>query len=533
MLEKIRPFILPFSRAGINKLDGQILGMFIRAVDEVMRLFQEEDIPVDEASQLLACSHIFANMVAITPYKTTDQWLTQYQHDPVKQMFLYSAYNSTRLDAKVFFDYDVQLASLWFVQYIQPVIGCVSETIQNNVETHFRQMDKRCVFLPQSTHAFFWSDYFYPSISKQVKKQFNQSIEMPVIVNQPNKRKVAIVTGNWKPTHAVVRSVGQIAYALATKYDLTLVHLGPLADSADLSIFECVKQVTIENDAVDLSEIMVNDFGAALFLDIGLTPESIYLSNARIAPIQMTCLGHPASGRGNKIDYFITGDDVESLADYTETLIRVPGSGAFPRLPEYTREYLELGCRKRVAVPWSAIKYNIPMFEQLRQLQKYGAHLVFLPGSPIHRYQASIPVRMAMLEYFGKDITIMPNLTYIKYMQALESCHFSLDSHPFGGYNTVLESLWCGRPVVALEGNEWFNRAASYLLKRAGMADLVASTYRDYLETAKRLLLDPEFYDNMSQRANRVDFSHLVGADNASEFFSAIDTVISQRYQNE
>jgi predicted O-linked N-acetylglucosamine transferase (SPINDLY family) len=57
---------------------------------------------------------------------------------------------------------------------------------------------------------------------------------------------------------------------------------------------------------------------------------------------------------------------------------------------------------------------------------------------------------MAMLEYFGKDITIMPNLTYVKYMQALESCHFSLDSYPFGGYNTVLESLWCGLPFVAL-----------------------------------------------------------------------------------
>jgi predicted O-linked N-acetylglucosamine transferase (SPINDLY family) len=242
----------------------------------------------------------------------------------------------------------------------------------------------------------------------------------------------------------------------------------------------------------------------------------------RLAPVQVACLGHPVSGRRNQIDYFISGKDIETTqANYSENLILVPGSGVLPYLPEYQRKHPKPTVG-RVAVPWSAIKYNMPMFKCLKELQEAGAHLVFIPGSSIHRYQASIPVRMSMLEYFGRDITIVPNLPYSNYMEVLETCQFAVDSYPFGGYNTIVESLWCGLPIVTLEGNKWFNQVASYLLRRVGLEELVTSSLTQYTEVAKSLIFDTIKLDSIRQQVSKVDFKHLIGSDKTEDFITVI-----------
>jgi hypothetical protein len=523
MIEQIQAILDPFTRVGINKLDGQILGMFIKAADEVLKILQEQEVPKTEAYKLLTYSATFANIVAVTPYKTTDQWLDLFT-DPVKLMFLYTGRNKKQLESRSFFQFDVDLASLWFAQFVLPVIGCTDIDMQCNLERHYRQMNRKCRFVPQSTHAYFWVDYVIPELARSVKQRFNRSIGVPIVTNYPKSKNIAIVTGNWKPTHAVVKSIGKVVYALADKYSLTLVHLGQIDSTADLSIFKNVLQVTCSDIGLDLSEIQNTNFGLALFLDIGLTPESIYLSNMRLAPAQVACLGHPVSGRNNQIDYFLSGKLIETIGakrHYSENLRLLPGSGVLPYFPSYQRKNLLLSDSVRVAVPWSAIKYNMPMFRCLKELQDAGAHLVFIPGSSINRYQASIPVRMSMLEYFGRNITIVPNLPYTEYMKVLESCHFAVDSYPFGGYTTIVDALWCGLPIVTLEGNQWFNRVASYLLRRVGLEELVTDSYKQYTMVAKSLL-DPTKLDKIRKQVSQVDFEYLIGSDKTEDFVEAI-----------
>jgi hypothetical protein len=531
MIEKIREFIDPFTHVGINKIDSQLLGMFIFAVDSVIKtLANGEAIPADEAYQFISYSHIFANMVAVTPYQNTDQWIPLVDGDLCKTMFLNTAYNKTRLCQKDLFDYNVDLASLWFAQYVQPIIGCVTPQIQQNVKQHYKRMDARCRFLPESTQVSFWSDYISPEIATAVKQQFNRSIVPAITETISHPRNMAIITGHWKPTHAVVRTMGKLVYALADKYRLSLIHLGPIHKDADLSPFRSVRQVSFENGQLDVSEISMTDFGTALFLEVGLTPESIHLANMRLAPLQITCHGHPVSGRGNQIDYFLTGESVEKSPRYSEKLIMLPGSGVLPELPTYHGTN-QKPLSKRIAVPWSAVKYNIPMFKALRTLQeKGGAKLVFFPGNAIHRYQASIPVRMAMLKYFGPSVTILPNLSYAQYMNSIESCQFSVDSYPFGGYNTVLDSLWCRRPVITLEGDEWYNRVASYLLHRASMSELVAKDRSQYVEIGLAMLNDANFLTKMQRKCKKINFEHLVGQDKVEDFVTAIDKLVGQHF---
>lgn len=532
MIDNIQQLLEPFAKVGINKVDGPVLSMLNFATDEVLRLLRQGKVPANEAFRLIKYSHIFANIVAITPYKTTDAWLTEFADDPIKLMFLYTGRNRKSLDTREFFKYDQTLASLWFAQFVLPVIGCTDAGLQQNIERHYKFMHPDCVFLPQSTHAYFWSDYFSPEIARDVKRQFNQSINLGPVANSPQPNHIAIVTGNWTPTHAVIKAVGKIVHALAKDYKLTLVHLGKIDPRAELSIFDRVTQVTANAGGID-PFFDINTFGAALFLDVGLTPESIYMSNLRLAPVQIACHGHPATGCYNKIDYFLSGslvEDIGASTHYSEKLILLPGSGVLAQLPNYVRRRPPLKGSVRVAVPWSAIKYNADMFQCLNRIKESGATLVFMPGSPIHRYQASIPVRMSMLEYFGTNhIEILPNMPYGDYMEAIERCHFVVDSFPFGGYNTVLEALWCGRPVVTFKGNQWVNRAASYLLDRAGMGELVTSSYAQYTKAAIRLVTDSPWRDVQMHKTDAIDFEHLVGSDQPEDYCQAITTLIQRR----
>jgi len=89
-----------------------------------------------------------------------------------------------------------------------------------------------------------------------------------------------------------------------------------------------------------------------------------------------------------------------------------------------------------------------------------------------------------------------------------------------------LDTLWCGRPVVTLEGNQWRNRAASYLLHRAGLDELVATTYTQYVDIAKMLILDSRHRDTMLQKVNKIDFEHLVNSDKPEDFVLSISKII-------
>ena len=50
-----------------------------------------------------------------------------------------------------------------------------------------------------------------------------------------------------------------------------------------------------------------------------------------------------------------------------------------------------------------------------------------------------------------------------------------LDSIGFSGFNTALQAVECGLPIVTREGRFMRGRLASGILKRMGLQDLVAA----------------------------------------------------------
>ena len=104
----------------------------------------------------------------------------------------------------------------------------------------------------------------------------------------------------------------------------------------------------------------------------------------------------------------------------------------------------------------------------------------------------------------------LASMSYHEYIATIRQGHIGLDSFPYGGCNSVFvravgwqlvnflshprlqDLLHSGVPPVVLEGALWRNTIAPAMLRRVGLQDLVATTTKQYVEIATRLVLDSE-----------------------------------------
>jgi predicted O-linked N-acetylglucosamine transferase (SPINDLY family) len=75
-----------------------------------------------------------------------------------------------------------------------------------------------------------------------------------------------------------------------------------------------------------------------------------------------------------------------------------------------------------------------------------------------------------------------------------------LDSIGFSGFNTAMQAIECGLPIVAYEGRFLRGRLASGILRRMGIDELVTATDEAYVELAVRLARDARLWGEMNER---------------------------------
>jgi predicted O-linked N-acetylglucosamine transferase (SPINDLY family) len=66
-----------------------------------------------------------------------------------------------------------------------------------------------------------------------------------------------------------------------------------------------------------------------------------------------------------------------------------------------------------------------------------------------------------------------------------------LDSVGFSGFNTAMQAIECGLPIVALEGDSLRGRFASGLLRQVGLEESIATDAASYAALAEGLVRDP------------------------------------------
>lgn len=90
-------------------------------------------------------------------------------------------------------------------------------------------------------------------------------------------------------------------------------------------------------------------------------------------------------------------------------------------------------------------------------------------------------------------------------MVAAELGDFSVNSFPFGGFNTVIESLYLGLPIVTMEGDRYYNRACSYLLREIGMGELSTREVSVFVDTCVDLIDNKDRLKAYRDRLDKMD----------------------------
>jgi hypothetical protein len=488
---------------------------------------------------------VIAEVVAMSGFRTTDPCLEILKNQPanfVKLLTLCSARNGVALDRQVLVDANAWLATAWFNLFAAAYrSGLVCEDAAQRLAAHLRFVDPRLSCLPESCDIFFGSTYVDGDVDRTAKSAINAAVRrqfgaIPIRSN-PRPRRMAVISGNWFPQHPVYRNYHAYLAALRD-YHLTLICVGPPCPEMDTALFQEVKHVRLIEGRLNLDSVADNDFQVAYFTDVGLTPESVILANLRLAPIQVAALGHSVSTWGAQIDYFLSGADVEipehPERNYSERLVLLPGCGVIHNRPDYSPRFPEpVSSEFIINCPWASPKVNYRFLSTLQDLIRRASRPVKLrlfSGFGLVSHNGFVNFERELLKVLGKGtVEVIPFRSYTDYMRLMEEGQFSLDSYHFGGCNTVVDSLWVARPIVTWQGDKWYNRIGSQLVRMAGVPDLAATSEDEYLNIALRLIADDAWRTELQQRLRSTDFDQsLFGTADAKHFHQAIDFLIAQ-----
>ncbi|MGH8706518.1 MAG: tetratricopeptide repeat protein [Burkholderiales bacterium] len=252
-----------------------------------------------------------------------------------------------------------------------------------------------------------------------------------------------------------------------------------------------------------------------IYPEIGMDPMTVKLASLRLAPVQVATWGHPETSGLPTIDCYLSAaafEPPEAQDHYSERLVTLPHLGCCVQPSQVNAETPALdpwGIEPGVPLlvcPGAPFKYA-PEHDALYAeiAQRLGrCRLVFFT----HRTPPLSERLRARLERafqarglsFGRYVSFVPWLSRSEFFGLMRCADAMLDTIGFSGFNTALQALECGLPVVGYEGRFLRGRLASGLLRHMGMHELVATDVGGYVALAVKLASDASYREGVRQR---------------------------------
>jgi predicted O-linked N-acetylglucosamine transferase (SPINDLY family) len=217
------------------------------------------------------------------------------------------------------------------------------------------------------------------------------------------------------------------------------------------------------------------------------------------APVQVTFAGYPGTTGLSAIDYRLTDPylDPPGLHDdhYSEESVRFFDSfwcydpldrePAVNPLPALANGFVTFGCLNHFG------KVNRPV------LRLWAEVMCAVAGSRLLLLAPEGPQRQSTLDRLGEDGVSPERVTFVAhqpqqaYLGLYRHIDVVLDTFPYNGHTTSLDSLWMGVPVITLVGQTAVGRAGLSQLTNLGLLELIGGTPEDFVRIAVDLAGDP------------------------------------------
>ena len=322
--------------------------------------------------------------------------------------------------------------------------------------------------------------------------------------------------------HSVWNAItrGWLEHLHQAGFELHLFHTGLKHDDETLLARRWSASFTDSADGLRgwMDAILAARPHVLLYPEIGMDATTLELASMRLAPVQAAAWGHPQTTGLPCMDYFISADALEpenAQAHYTEQLVRLPGLGcvcAFTQVVATEPDLAALGIapdQPLLICPGTPYKYT-PAHDGIwvaiaRRLGR--CQLVFFRDEPpMHSDRLRLRLEQAFAQA-GLDsrdfVRFVPWQSQSGFFGLLHAADACLDTVGFSGFNTALQVLECGLPMVTCEGPWLRSRLASGIFRQAGLDELIADTDQAYVDLAVRLVQDRAWASAMRRKVQR------------------------------
>jgi predicted O-linked N-acetylglucosamine transferase (SPINDLY family) len=286
---------------------------------------------------------------------------------------------------------------------------------------------------------------------------------------------------------------------------------------------------TIRNDDID---ILVD-------LDSTTLDQTCTILALKPAPIQATWLGFDASGLPS-IDYFIADpfvlpDDAQS--HYTERIWRLPQTyiavdGFETGVPTISR--VDLNIPQDAIIYWSSqtgLKRNPEIVRLQMQILRAVPNSYFLikgvgDQEVLQQFFADLSAEEGISFERLKFLPMMPD--EYTHRANLQIADVVLDTYPYNGATTTLETLWAGVPLVTRVGQQFSARNSYAFMMNVGVTEGIAWTDKEYVEWGIRFGHDEQLRQQVAWKLKQS--RHTSPLWNTKQFTRELENAYRQMY---
>ncbi|EBA18424.1 TPR repeat protein [Roseobacter sp. SK209-2-6] len=264
----------------------------------------------------------------------------------------------------------------------------------------------------------------------------------------------------------------------------------------------CFRDISTTQEAAILEQVKADKLDIAIDLKGFTGNNKSHLFAHRLAGIQISYLGFPATSGSTAFDYFI-GDHKTcppgSERFFEEHLIRMPNSyqandnSRTISDKQYTRADCGLPDDGFVFCSFNN-SYKITPREfdiWMRLLAQTDGSVLWL----LQTSQSSTENFRQEAEKRGIDasrLIFAPPLPQAEHLARQQVADLFLDSFTVNAHTTGSDALWAGVPILTLPGKQFAARVGASLLHAVGLPEMIATSEADYEKRALELAHDTE-----------------------------------------
>lgn len=387
-----------------------------------------------------------------------------------------------------------------------------------------------------------------------IKKPINELIRRKLALNgfkdfapakTPASKKVAekkpvlLVVLEWfTSSHSIYRTHSLTLEAAKEQFEVVALAYENCTDEITSKVFDTVVTIPRQSNLLDQIRFIQNEAlqrqASILYMpSVGMFPMTMWLTNLRIAPLQMIALGHPATTHSHAIDYVVVEEDYVGSEDcFSEKLLKLPKDG-MPYRPSAAAEGLEVIAKPKlqpdvvlIAMCATTMKIN-PRFlstcARIIRESNVPVHFQFLIG---HAMGLSFPnLQRVVHQFLGPHVTVFPHQHYTAYMDVIAGCDMFINPFPFGNTNGIIDTISAGLVGICKTGPEVHEHIDDGLFRRFGLPEwLITETEDDYVKAAVRLANAHE-----ERLALRQQYT---GADKVKLLFEGRPDIMSEKFMD-